>query len=101
MRCNNFYNMIGMYDTMHEADITKFVAAMDERLAGHYTNTALARIRSIIHISQTELAERSGVNVRVIQSYEQGLRDINKAQADILYRLAHTLGCSMEDLLER
>ena len=25
-------DMIGMYDTMHEADISKFVIALDERL---------------------------------------------------------------------
>lgn len=36
-------DMIGMYDTMHEADITKFVSALDERLKAYYTQTALAK----------------------------------------------------------
>ncbi len=94
-------DMIGMYDTMHEADITKFVAAMDERMSDHYTNTELARIRSRLGISQAELAKRSGVNVRIIQSYEQRLRDINKAQSEVILKLSHVLECSIEDLLEK
>lgn len=92
-------DMIGMYDTLHEADITKFVTAMDERLSGFYTATALTRRRNEIGISQAELASRSGVNVRVIQSYEQRLRDISKAQLTIVSNLAHALDCSVEDLL--
>ncbi len=92
-------DMICMYDTMHEADITKFVSAMDERLADYYENTALTRIRNAVGISQSELARRSGVNVRVIQSYEQRLRDINKAQTSIVLSLARALDCSVEDLL--
>ncbi len=92
-------DMIGMYDTMHEADITNFVAAMDERLARYYTDTALTRRRNELGFSQAELARRSGVNVRVIQSYEQKLRDINKAQIAIVSSLAHALDCSIEDLL--
>ncbi len=92
-------DMIGMYDTLHEADITKFIAAMDERLAEHYTSTALTRRRNELGISQSELASRSGVNVRVIQSYEQKLRDISKAQLTIVSSLAQALECSVEDLL--
>ena len=32
--------------------------------------------------------------------YEQRKNDIDKAQGQILYKLAVTLGCSIEDLLE-
>ncbi len=92
-------DMIGMYDTLHEADITKFVSIMDERLSEHYTVTALTRRRNELGISQAELASRSGVNVRVIQSYEQRLRDIGKAQLEIVSRLAYALECSVGDLL--
>ncbi len=92
-------DMIGMYDTLHEADITKYVTAMDERLSEFYTVTALTRRRNELQISQAELAVRSGVNVRVIQSYEQRLRDISKAQLTIVSSLAHALDCSVEDLL--
>ena len=36
-----------------------------------------------------------------IQMYEQRNKNINKANADTLYRLALALGCSMEDLIEK
>lgn len=93
--------MIGMYDTMHEADISKFVEAVDEKLAEFYTQTALTRMRIAYGLSQSELAERSGVNVRVIQSYEQRLRDINKAQFSTVVALARALECEAEDLMDK
>ena len=94
-------DMIGMYDTMHEADITKFVSALDERLKEYYTQTALARLRTLAGLSQHELAERSGINVRIIQSYEQRLRDINKAQLSTVAALAKALDCCTDDLMEK
>lgn len=51
-------------------------------------------------LSQSKLSVASGVNVRMIQHYEQGVRDINHAQAVIVYKLAQALGVTVEDLLE-
>ena len=51
-------------------------------------------------LTQAKLAELSGVSLRMISYYERGYKDINKAQADSLYKLAKTLDCSMEDLME-
>lgn len=50
-------------------------------------------------LSQSQLAAASGVNVRMIQYYEQGAKDINKASAETLYKLSEALGCRMEDLI--
>ena len=94
-------DMIGMYDTMHEADISKFVNALDERLKEFYTQTALTRLRIAAGLSQSELAERSGVSVRIIQAYEQRMRDINKAQFVTIANLAQALDCDAIDLLEK
>ena len=94
-------DMIGMYDTMHEADISKFVNALDERLKNFYTQTALTRLRNAAGLSQSELAERSGVNIRIIQAYEQRMRDINKAQLATIANLAQALDCDAIDLLEK
>lgn len=62
--------------------------------------TNLKRIREATGLSQAKLAEVSGVNKRMIQYYEQGVKDINAAAALTLYRLAQALGCTVEDLLE-
>ena len=60
----------------------------------------LKNIRTQRGISQSKLAELSGISVRVIQSYEQGHRDINLASGVSLHKLAQALKCSMEELLE-
>lgn len=51
-------------------------------------------------MSQTQLAAASGVNVRMIQKYEQGSNDLNKASGETLLKLAQALGCHMEDLMD-
>ena len=60
----------------------------------------LKRIREDKNITQKELSELSGVNIQMIAKYEQGVKDINKAQAITLLRLANTLDCEIEMLLE-
>lgn len=60
----------------------------------------LKNIRTQRGYNQKQLSEISGVNLRMIQHYEQGVKDINLAQSTTLYKLAQALECSMEDLLE-
>ena len=60
----------------------------------------LKQIRENKSISQSKLSELSGVNIRMIQYYEQGVKDINKAQGITLQALARALECKIEDLLE-
>ena len=58
------------------------------------------RIREEKNITQAKLSEVSGVNLQMIQKYEQGVKDINKAQGITLHALAQALECNIEDLLE-
>ena len=60
----------------------------------------MKRIREQKHLSQGQLAIKSKVSLRAIKSYEQRYRDINKASASTLSKLANALGCDMNDLLE-
>lgn len=60
----------------------------------------LKRIRNEKNLSQGKLSELSGVNYQMIQKYEQGVKDINKAQGLTLQALANALDCKIEDLLE-
>lgn len=62
--------------------------------------TKLKTIRREAGLSQSKLAEASGVNIRMIQYYEQGVKDINAAGALTVYKLAQALNCKVEDLLE-
>lgn len=90
-----------MYPTLHEADITKFVDIVDRRIWEYFKDTNLKRVRRSYGCTQAELAERSGVDLRSIQMYEQRNKDINEASGETLYRISRVLGCTMESLLEK
>lgn len=92
--------IVFMYDTLHEADLSKFAEAMDKNISLFYVQTALARYREALGLSQAELADKSGIGIRIIQSYEQRNRDINKAKSETVVSLANALNCSPTDLLE-
>ena len=92
--------VLDLYDVLHEADITKFFDIADEWMKAAAPATKLQRIRKARGLTQRELAQKSGVDIRSIQMYEQRKNDINKAQADTLAKIARCLNCQMEDLME-
>ena len=95
-------NLLSLYPTLHEADISKFVSVADSLIKKNTATRAsnLQRIRKANHLTQKKLSEVSGVALRMIQLYEQRKKDIDKAQASTLFRLAHVLNCSTNDLIE-
>ena len=92
-------DLINLYPTYHEADITKFVDWADQKLKADKI-TYLKKLRKAAGLSQSELSNLSEVPLRTIQMYEQKHKDINKAQAYTLQKIAIVLGCNIEDLLE-
>ena len=95
-----YEDLRALYPVLHEADISRFADAVDERAALYRTETNLKRIRAAYGCSQSELASLSGVSLRSIQMYEQRKKDINKGQLMTIVSLARALGCNAEDLLE-
>ena len=87
-----------LYWPLHEAAEQKFVEVIEERVARR--GAPLKSWREQRGLSQVALAEKSGVSLRAIQQYEQRCKNINHGQGSSLYRLAQTLGCRIEDLLE-
>lgn len=59
----------------------------------------LQEVRKNRGLSQSKLAEKSGVNVRLIQHYEQGFKNIDNAKLDIITSLALALDCKLWDIL--
>ena len=72
-----------------------------EKCAKALPECRLKKLRESRGLSQTELAKISGVSLRSIQMYEQRVNNIDKAQAQTIYKLSRVIGCSMEDLLEK
>lgn len=62
--------------------------------------TKLKEIRKSKNMTQSKLSEISGVNLRTLQDYEQGHKDINKAEAMTVYKLSVALNCGIWELLE-
>jgi len=60
----------------------------------------LKKLRKEKGFRQEDLAAISGVKIKAIRDYEQGKRDLSKANGRTLYALAKALGCSMEKLVE-
>jgi DNA-binding transcriptional regulator YiaG len=88
-----------MYPVYHEMDISHFVDELNR--LNKRTPSNLQKIRQRVGLSQTELATASKIPLRTIQAYEQKSKDINKAEAASLVRLAAILSCPVAHLLER
>ena len=92
-------SMYGMYVTLHEADISLYVDIMNEKCRDNREESMLKRLRAYAGLSQSKLAAESGVALRQIQLFEQGQRDINKAQVGTVLQLSQALHCDVEDLI--
>lgn len=55
--------------------------------------------RSVMGMTQKELAEKSGINIRQIQKYESGEYDIGNMTLKNAAALADVLECDVRDLL--
>ena len=60
----------------------------------------LKTIRESKALTQAQLSARSGVSLRMIQHYEQGQKDLSKAQYRTLKKLAEALDVTIDELLE-
>lgn len=92
--------IIQMYSVYHEMDISKYIEAMEAKCSEPLQESKLKVMRESRGLSQSELAKESGVKLRNIQMYEQRINDIDRAQAQTVYKLARVIGCNVEDLLE-
>lgn len=90
-----------LYSPYHEMDIRQFIEKMNELYRVANPDTNLKRKRRQVGLSQSELAELSGIPVRTIQQYEQRQKNINKAQVEYLFKLSNALGCEVECLIEK
>ncbi len=86
----------------HEAPEEKFAEVADRIISKsrEESPSPLHVLRKNRGMSQRELAEASGVSLRMIQLYEQNQNDITKAQVRMVAYLAQVLGCRIEDLIE-
>lgn len=92
--------ILSMYTPYHEMDIRQFCDKLGEVIRERKEKTNLKKIRISVGISQSQLAEETGIPIRTIQQYEQGQKNINKASAEYIFALARALYCEPKRLLE-
>ena len=90
-----------LYEKYHEMDVRQFCDYMNETIRNRQPETNLKRLRNNLGLSQSQLAQESGVPVRTIQQYEQRQKNINKAQVEYLIMLSSALHCEIPALIER
>lgn len=92
--------MLDLYPTLHEADVTKLEDVALRSLLSYQRNrrNQLKTIRKSLGLTQVELAEKSGVSLRMIRAYEQGSQQIEKAEYSSVLALSKALGCMLESL---
>ncbi|MBQ6499852.1 MAG: helix-turn-helix transcriptional regulator [Mogibacterium sp.] len=61
----------------------------------------MKELRQAAGLTQAQLAEKSGVNVRMVQYYENGFKDLSKAAFETGLKIAEALGCDPRDLLRK
>ena len=70
------------------------------RAKGVNNMSNLKDMRTRRGMTQAQLADAAGVNIRLVQDYEQGHKDINRAAAITVYQIAQALRCAVEDIIE-
>lgn len=89
-----------MYNPLHEAPEEKFIDVMNGLIRSKKQTTNLQQLRKQAGFTQKQLAEFSGVNLRTLQEYEIGSKDINRASGETINSLAKILCCNFYDVME-
>lgn len=60
----------------------------------------LQEARKKAGLSQSQLAEKAGMNVRTLQHYEQGSKIFDNARIDTILKVCLSLRCRIRDVIE-
>lgn len=93
----HYDEIIGLYGTLHEADVQKSYEVLDAHFVNSESKLKIARKHC--GLTQEALANESGVSINTIRAYERKSKDLNKAQFDIVMRLAKVLKCDVSEFL--
>ncbi len=88
-----------MYPACHTASEEKTVEEINALLQRRGSVSRLQTYRKRLGLSQQELAVRANVNLRTLQEYEVGRKDLRKAAAGTVLSLSGALMCSPSELI--
>ena len=88
-----------MYTAYHTASEEKTADELEALLLRRDSISRLQLYRKRLGMTQQELAVRSGVNLRTLQEYEAGRKNLRQAAAEKVQSLSAALWCSPSDLI--
>ncbi|MBR3058326.1 MAG: helix-turn-helix transcriptional regulator [Clostridiales bacterium] len=91
--------LLKLYPALHTTSEKHAYELLDGCFKENSLVSRVQRYRKCIGITQAELARRTGVNLRTLQQYEIGDKDIRKASVQSVLALSRTLCCQPENLL--
>lgn len=62
--------------------------------------TKLKQIRQHSGLTQSELAKKVNINLRTLQYYEQGVKQLDHARIDTILKICLELDCNISDIME-
>lgn len=60
----------------------------------------IRRLREEAGLTQKQLAATCEMSINTLRSYENGNRELGKAEGYVLLKLSRELGCTVESLIE-
>ena len=93
-------DIIACYSPYHEMDILRFCEHLDCLYSAAHPESRLKTMRERRGMTQEELALAANVPLRMIQHYEQRVKNLGKAAFDTVFRIAQALHVQAQDILE-
>ena len=81
-------------------DILRFCEHLDGLYSAAHPESRLKAMRERRGMTQEELASAANVPLRMIQHYEQRVKNLGKAAFDTVFRIAQSLHVQAQDILE-
>ncbi|MBO4905101.1 MAG: helix-turn-helix transcriptional regulator [Lachnospiraceae bacterium] len=92
-------DLFRMFPALHTVSDDRAVDSIEDMYRERTLTSRLQVYRKLAGLTQAGLAEASGVNLRTLQQYEIGDKDIRKASVDKVISLAKVLHCRPEDMV--
>lgn len=62
--------------------------------------TKLKAVRVASGVTQKQLADAAGLNLRTLQHYEQGVKNFDNAHISVILKICNALNCMYPDIIE-